>query len=323
MHRDEEAGIQARLDTKALNELAVRFAQTFEPSHKALGELVSRMVQACEPIQKAIAELNEQVSQWLVEYRPKLEQLSDAMRGFVTLHEHAVRALRDLGWPPILSLSPNDAQWIVNEYESKDAEVARASVETYLLDLHHDKTILAMLGQWGRRRDLKKRLPILAQAVYAHIEGNFWLSIPAMLTQIEGIVVDRWDPACERPSAKSYVNNWSTECPQWSADLFASLVTDVLFESFKWSSAPPPLLNRHSVLHGHDVSYGTAANSLRAILVFDYLQSYFFGLVRVAGGTCYHYPTCRAVRGKELVRLTSRSAAKSAGLSKCRICQPE
>ena len=33
----------------------------------------------------------------------------------------------------------------------------------------------------------------------------------------------------------------------------------------------PRPLNRHAILHGHDVNYATEANSLRCILLLDYV----------------------------------------------------
>lgn len=52
---------------------------------------------------------------------------------------------------------------------------------------------------------------------------------------------------------------------------YASFLAEQLLATFSHGNATSFYLNRHAILHGADVSYATAAASLRAILVFDFI----------------------------------------------------
>jgi len=53
---------------------------------------------------------------------------------------------------------------------------------------------------------------------------------------------------------------------------------NVILVGFEHGTIPKSFLSRHAILHGADTTYGTVTNSLKSILLFDYLQGKFLNL---------------------------------------------
>lgn len=139
----------------------------------------------------------------------------------------------------------------------------------------------------GTARRWPERAPILREAFAAHREGRFALSIPVFLGQAEGVAVEilgegpfRREKGVPRarqayrallkPGAKpdeyplnlmfaslDVICSWNEHSDVWRE----KRVEDVHYGA----------LNRHSVLHGSDLTYPTEPNSLRAMLLLEYL----------------------------------------------------
>ena len=45
-----------------------------------------------------------------------------------------------------------------------------------------------VVQRWKNNQEYLKRMPIIEEALEAHVQGKYWLLIPALLSQIEGIV---------------------------------------------------------------------------------------------------------------------------------------
>ena len=119
-----------------------------------------------------------------------------------------------------------------------------------------------------------KRKKLLQDAFEAHRDRKYNLSIPVFLSQADGIWWDQYsqnlfnkrgrDSGHEklRSSPKSYL---------FSGFLYPLSITTPLWMSEGERDEPFNELNRHQVLHGKSVDYGTEENSLKAISLLNYL----------------------------------------------------
>lgn len=125
------------------------------------------------------------------------------------------------------------------------------------------------------------RAHLVRAAFDAHRKGEYALSIPVLLTQTDGIckeVMGKYlfikGKKTGKPATAAYVEQITTD--YYTAALSAALLTLVaetlpISESEGERPSGSDALNRHTVLHGEDLSYGTKRNSLKAVSLINYV----------------------------------------------------
>ena len=131
-----------------------------------------------------------------------------------------------------------------------------------------DDTEAALIESYPHRSHL------FQESFRAHRECKYTLSIPVFLSQADGIFQEKHGEILFKTAATDVVSAFSSEVrgsffkavlhPLTSKDLPLWKHTKLLEESFKG-------LNRHQVMHGMIVDYGTELNSLKAVSLLDYL----------------------------------------------------
>lgn len=134
----------------------------------------------------------------------------------------------------------------------------------------------------GIENDICQRFPqrgnILRQAFSAHREGQYFLSVPVFLAQADGLTLEIAGQNFFMGSGKKNIGK---------------MIDDIVEESHKTTFLTPlqaslPLtapqskrgtnfnqLNRHAVLHGESLEYGTKTNSLKALSFLNYVAVTF------------------------------------------------
>lgn len=137
----------------------------------------------------------------------------------------------------------------------------------------------------GQVDDIEKRLiaaypnrqQIFEDAFNAHREGKFNLSVPVLLTQADGIWFDTFRSTlftkhARRDAVGTVLSDDDTNsfAEQYMEPLF--LPSLPLWQTVSEEHDSFTDLNRHLVLHGIRVDYGTQQNSLKAIAFLNYLE---------------------------------------------------
>ncbi len=173
------------------------------------------------------------------------------------------------------------------------AEAVRAGreqeIESFMQDLAKSR-IQSVLA--GLKADYPRRFPILRDAFDAHSAGKYTLSIPATLAQADGLCYDLLEVSLfgktkGRPKTKLALDQKLGKYMVLNRVWPLVEITDVLLnplreessliantqdvQSRRHADSAYGPLNRHGVLHGLDVDYASEANSLRAILLVDYI----------------------------------------------------
>ena len=120
------------------------------------------------------------------------------------------------------------------------------------------------------------RSHIISSAIKAHRNEEYFLSIPVLLAQTDGIckeVTDEYiyNKKNQKPRTATYVEQVAANA--FESELLSPLtVRTPISASEKEREEGFNLLNRHMVLHGESLDYGTKVNSLKAISLINYVS---------------------------------------------------
>lgn len=252
------------------------------------------------------------------------ERLSRAWNRVIELLKERDRAagiLVELGWPPHQDLSAKELAAIARIYDREGPERAERSVADFMLEHYGVQALEGILEGWRRRRWLQPRLRILEESISGHKSGLYFLTVPALFAQIEGIIAEGFGHRGRMKSQdyEKYLEQLlDTPLPEHRA--VKKFMLDVVLASFVWGMQVSLPLSRHAILHGYDTRYGTKENSLKVILLFDYIQAKF-GYVSVGNGRSYHDLSCPVVKGKPRKAIFEfEQEAEEAGKRPCSRC---
>ena len=174
-------------------------------------------------------------------------------------------ALRAQGWfyPPNL---PSDGYFTAGRLATRST---RTALRQHMVGLSRSPAMSEAAEAWLLLPGFQRRKSIIRDGMRDHRAGRYRVSIPTLLPQLEGILMEVFQPPTPT----------SVSVPQLAATVPASydeapdLVTLVAalwaWQDFGTLSPTDRRLNRHAVLHGRTVRYGTGENSARVLFALD------------------------------------------------------
>jgi hypothetical protein len=136
-----------------------------------------------------------------------------------------------------------------------------------------------MVNSWMDLESFRDRRAIIQEALASHRDRRYRVAIPALLPLIEGIVKEEFPvpgPTRKRERVPERVRKLLAEVVELDAiETAATLVAlDALYGDYdRLLTRRSRSLNRHGILHGAMLSYGSEGNSLRAFGILDLLHS--------------------------------------------------
>ncbi len=128
--------------------------------------------------------------------------------------------------------------------------------------------LVAMSERWLSIPYLRDREKIILDAVYAHKQGLFTLSIPAMLPLADGLSAEVLGMQSMRAVALLAEDRRVNDPEVW-AQGFCDFVAQVYYKGYEFGRDTAPFLNRHGIVHGRVFEYRSALNSTRVFLLID------------------------------------------------------
>ena len=120
----------------------------------------------------------------------------------------------------------------------------------------------------------RNRRPLLQAAFGAHRNGLYELSVPLLLAQADGVFSEGLggSPFMSKPRTSARTTLATAAQSTWTREV---LLSALWAQAAVWMSENErgnsfSNLNRHQVLHGEVVDYGTEANSLKAASLLNY-----------------------------------------------------
>lgn len=201
-------------------------------------------------------------------------------------HDRAAEAFNAAGWPIAPSMSSELRTHVVSMHvDGKTRHISRTMLGYYHRRSYHN--LRAMVQIWKKHTLFADRMHIIQDAVDAHCEGLYTLSVPALLPQVEGILNDYvlqnnlsarlgkirqvYEAFVGNPDEYS-LTKWivaSTLLYQLQTSTYA--YTD--FEEELSKSVRRRRTTRHTVLHGVTVNYNKPMHSLKVLVLLDAISA--------------------------------------------------
>lgn len=187
-------------------------------------------------------------------------------------------AMVELGFPPHHALSISQMRFIAQNYEDNKEEV-ESYIADFLNEFYNSKKLNEILIEWEDSKILEKRLPLLRNAVMAHNIGMYDLVVPAILSQLEGFLIDlfgvkgRVDGKITKIMLKHLLVEKEGHDSGFNFDdAIHKYYSEQILENFEHGKTMKYGISRHAILHGADTEFGKPSTSLKVLLLFDYLN---------------------------------------------------
>jgi hypothetical protein len=190
------------------------------------------------------------------------------------------------------SMTPTIVEMVTQTYEQGKKRAIPAVVEGFYRRNDYENLKRAV-GSWSSFQFFSPRMPIFYDALDAHINRKWTLSIPTLLPHIEGIAGEIL--LAEGLPFQSISFTADTGYKTYPSSVFGKLrsskvtpTMDIMINSllnylegtlyeYKDFKDYPKVrrlrtLNRHAILHGYQINYATRLNSLRCFLALDSLS---------------------------------------------------
>jgi hypothetical protein len=206
-------------------------------------------------------------------YADYIAQLQRALESdAVNMQAKARQIALDLasrGWYPDPDISMANMRKVVALYDNGGMSKADATFTRYYTK-HNEKVEQEVVRAFPRRGK------IITSAFWAHREQQFFLSVPVLLAQADGICVDELGGELfqrDRRTQKARAAQGLANAGPAEAAFLAPLaeIIPVMASHSERAALRADELFRHTVLHGESVDYGTETNSCKSISLLRYL----------------------------------------------------
>jgi hypothetical protein len=212
----------------------------------------------------------------------KLRRLREGTELFQRATVRFKKIMLEAGFPPHELIPFFEIPRIVNIYDKKGLNYTKRLIERYFtLIVYREEALRVIQEEWENAHWLTNRKKILISAIDGHLNGYYELTVPTLLAQIEGILVesilllDEIEENEQIPYHKQK-NFLTTHILNDNSTLsydkqIEAIYKKKILDRFTPGQEIRSFLSRHAILHGADTNYGTRLNSLKSILIFDYL----------------------------------------------------
>lgn len=269
-------------------------------------EIINRILASLAPkpvlptINFSKSALNVYQSQWVEIQKKAARSVSEILASFAPVFEQIAKAfpteeefervsslLADRGWFLGLQFPIGIVRQIDELHVAAGAEAVEALMQDYVR-ARAERIIRAV------QERCPNRTSILDTVFTAHLEGRYELSVPVLVAQADGVALEvlgghfflKDKSSKPRPTkARKALEQRLLELGIELDNGFVEIAMAPLYDGASiglptWDRnqrrTTDPLfgpLNRHGVLHGLDTDYGTEGNSLRAILLLEFVLS--------------------------------------------------
>ena len=179
-----------------------------------------------------------------------------------------------LGFPPHYDLEVPVMRHIIEHYDEKGLEETKELYEKYMLQKFDDEFMQVILSKWGKMDWINPRFPILKEAIEIHLLDKFYASISTFMPQLEGLIAEQYHTSgrLTQNALKAYIKSLLDGDGSFNFDeAVQKFYLEIVLENFEYGSPQTYDLSRHSISHGFDKDFGIKLNSLKTILLIDYI----------------------------------------------------
>lgn len=249
--------------------------------------LRAQMLAALAPSQEAVRRIAADVAGLTAVSRRLAEQLRPALLQVqrVLIDPDLVRRLHDAldsrqkeaaailaekGW----WLAPDFPLPLLNAVVRLKESGRGRRINRFICDYYTHRRLLALVRGWDSELLFQPRHHLFLEALWAHRQGRWYLSIPLLLTQIEGILQDfgAQTGLPNRTPVKKIARELHLETRDFTRILSATWQAqlDEIFGSGYYKTEHKQQgLRRNAILHGLELRYASEVRSLQLFLQLD------------------------------------------------------
>lgn len=275
------------IDHARIAQVQVKFQRNIAPilnswqqwyaSFAPLAQALSKWHQQVTPVLQDLAPVLSKVHDFLESWRRYIEEETEVAEAFKSGH---------------LVLAPSMPPSLVGDVTSfcRAREFKNASREIsnyYRKNGYHN--LKRVVHGWSENGYFRPRMSIIQDALEAHKQRKYTLSVPALLPQVEGIASDISKKSRKLLSRHSRARLGKTKAivvqvveaakPPFGRAMHETLLAFIDeplyrprdFEAEYGTIRKHTGLSRHGILHGLQIRYANYTNSLRLFLVLDIL----------------------------------------------------
>lgn len=210
---------------------------------------------------------------WIKECFEKL--MKKAVEAYEEFRDRYGKVYLELKWVPDFNVPAAVILKTIMYYEEGNIERAEWLHRKYCLRVYTKEKVDEVLSIWKKIPELDKRIHILEQAVIAHQQGLYFVSVPVFCSQIEGYLADSSKDS-GRIKQKVLIEVFGDmKRYHFFSELLQEFAKTILFAGFDRGSESSSTLSRNAILHGHDLEYGTKENSLKLLMLINLIQSLY------------------------------------------------
>lgn len=258
---------------------------------ESVNRFVQQTTQAVKNMQYIGQHLAETVKLITPIIPPALPKYLQQLGEYLRLRNISV-PFRECGLWLTPSMTPNLVKVVVERYEQGRGRTIAALIEGFYRR-NNWRVLKDAIKSWHSYEFFRPRMPIFYDALDAHINRKWTLTVPALLPHVEGIAGEILLANKLSLSKESIMitKGFKTYPSSLFGKLRADKVTptmdviissllyyleDTLYEYKDFKDYPKTrrlqTLNRHAILHGFQINYATRLNSLRCFLALDSLS---------------------------------------------------
>lgn len=265
----------------AIPEYVQKLRESIELQDAEFRSYISSIIDSQRVLENVFESLNpavEAIRQHFIEQNAMLGRALEPLHQYFQQEEQAAEAFLYAGFCMAPSMNSKLVQRVKTlRTENKKRMIAQAIMRYY--QSKNYARLKAMVSNLESNALFAPRMPIIRDALLAHLNRQYTLSIPALLTQIEGVVGD-FARHREIPTklAKKQLfsdtldnipSNWMRLAVHKSVTEFVDTTLYASKDFKKLGLRNKERINRHVVLHGRQVNYASERNSLRLFLLLD------------------------------------------------------
>ncbi len=276
----QQMATQMQVISPIVQQITTQAQQTISP----IAQQMATQIQTLSSVFNSVGAIGQRMQETLNSFNFQ-ERLLD-LRELAKRAEETTLSFKtiviELGFPPHDFMPIYSMRRVIQLYEEKGIEYTRRFLERYMCMFVYDKvTLIEIHDSWQQAEWLEKRLPIIDTVIEGHFNRYYMLTVPTILAQIEGVLVEGiLKLEAVDPDVKIKYEHQKNFLGQFLLGSKSSFSFDEQIEEFYLKTVLANFdrgkevgsdLSRHAILHGEDVNYGTKINSLKGILIFDYI----------------------------------------------------
>ncbi|MED4046731.1 hypothetical protein P4640_27430 [Priestia aryabhattai] len=246
---------------------------------RLVGEQMSKSIKkSLESARPSLTQLQARIVEYdFPSLLPYFEELGEMLKkaGDVALKYKSI--IVELGYPPHREVPVEYVRDIVHDYDKYGKEYVAKYIDELMFDYYDEQLVSEMSLKWENKNLAKSRIHILRNAIKCHNQMMYDASIPTILPQIEGIIAEAFGHVGNfngyhiKVYLKNLLNKNLSENDLSLKDALYEYYVQNLLVKFEHGKEIMSDVSRHAILHGGDKNYGKQSNSLKLILLFDFL----------------------------------------------------